>query len=766
MNAKQIQIKLSRFLVKHNKAFFFSTLVIISFFATYIPSLKFVSSPESYFMEDDKSLKNYHNFKSEFGDDNILIIAIEFADVFTQQSFSLIDSLTEKFSTLQNVYSIDSITNTKEMKGSDLGFDTSKIEIPTSIDETLILKERILSDPIYRNNLVSEDGKIAIFRIRLVEPKDQKAHKKTIKEIKSYLSINRIKEENTYFFSNTLLNIQMLSDIKTDLLRFLPLTFLVLMIVMFICFRDRAGVLVPTMAVFLSILSLGGLLGFFRIPINLISVALPSIMVCISSLDCIHIFTSFRRYYFRTKSLTDSVVTSLYENLSPCFFTTITTAIGFASMSISEVAPIKYFGRMACLSSFAAFLICFFCMPFLMLLFKTNINRKELVGNENQKELINLAVFYKYKKIILTLMLIILPISLWGFSKINIETSVINYIRNDRKIKKDALFMKDRFAGITNLELIVDSGEKNGAKNPQFLKLIETFEEKIKSKIEVKKIISFNTYLKKVNKAMHSNKAEYYRLPDSSKMTAEYILAYSLSGRENELENYVDYDYRKARSQIRILPLSSSKISSDLKAINKLAKEIFQNHYSFEVTSLYYLQTTLVEKITKGQIYSLLIAFLIVLIIVSLKYSSLTVGLFSLIPNGLPLLIILGIMGIFKIPLSAATSMISTIAFGLIVDDTLYFLHYFAKFSKQSVDREKVINEVIEKAGRALLYTSSILSVGFCILFFSQSNIIKDFGILISMTIFIAFVLDITVLPILLLLFPKLREEILKKGKV
>ncbi len=756
MDFNKLQIKISHWLVKHRVMFFIFSVLCIALLAVNIKSLRFESSVESFFMPQDEHLENYHNFKKEFGNDNKLILALEFSNIFKNESFNLIESISEKIASIENVNSVESIATTKDILITHSGFNLKKLEIPASDEEQLIFKERILSDSVFKNNLVSEDGKLAIFRVSLVNPENHALHRKVVKEIEKIVRNSSIQNKNSYFFSNTLLTIQLLDDIKADLMRFLPLTFLVLTIILFLCFYDLAGLLIPLITVFLCVLCLGGLLGFFNIPINLVTVALPSIMLCISSLDCIHIFTSFRRYYFQTKSLNDSIASSIYENLNPCFFTTITTAIGFASMSISEVAPIKYFGRMACLSSFTAFFICFSCMPFLMSLIQTKVPDKK------RKE-INLTCFYKYSKTALIITAMLIPISFWGISKINIETSVINYIKNDRKIKKDTLFVKNHIAGVTSLELVVDSGKKNGVKSPKFLRLIDLLEKQIQTKKDVKKIISFNTYIKKINKALNLNKDEHYAIPNTSKEISEYILAYSSFGKDNKLRKYVDYDYQKIRLQIRILPLNSSSINANIKEIEKLSQNLFQKKYNFKITSLAYLESRLIEKITTGQMYSIAIAFFIVLLIVSLKYSSWIVGLFSLIPNGLPILIVLGIMGFLNIPLSASTSMISAIAFGLIVDDTLYFLHYFAKFSKKSADKNKTIDEVVEKAGRALLYTSSILSFGFLILFFSQSQIIKDFGVLISLTIVIAFIFDITVLPILLLIIPQLRRELIKK---
>ncbi len=308
------------------------------------------------------------------------------------------------------------------------------------------------------------------------------------------------------------------------------------------------------------------------------------------------------------------------------------------------------------------------------------------------------------------------------------------------------------FGGTTTLNLILDAnGEKDTFKDPEVLQLIEKMQNNVENELPlVGNSFSLTDYLNRMNKVMNADKEEFNTIPDDKKMIAQYLLLYEMSGDPENLNKVVNYDYEKLNVTFQLKSDNSKALNSVLDIINSYEDDFNNLGISVKYAGSGYKGLVFTDLILEGQIMSLILSLIIVIILLSLMFKNLWIGLIGAIPIIITALISFGIMGFLNIPLNTTTALLSSIAIGIGIDYAVHFIEQYRNNAIKSNDKLLVAQQTMAHSGRAISYNAVVVIAGFLVLLFSVFPPNRELGALVSLNMFTSFIGTITIMLVLL----------------
>ena len=740
--------------------FIFFLAIVLSFF---LPKIKINHSVDVFFDKKSESYIEFEKWKEQFGSNQIIIVAFQDKDIFTQKNLELISALTEKFEALPYVEEVTSLTNVNDIVGEENNFIVKPLieKIPAQPAQLKQLKKQALSNPLYLKNIISSDGKTTAILIELEREAGEKQKKEVMEEVIKIVKKNP--EKKFYISGFTAIEYFYTLYMQNDLKRFLPFIFVIIILILVLTFRRWEGVVLPLLVIIVSFIFTMSFLYFCGFSINNVTTIIPPIILAIAVADSVHFVAegmNMRRkdMFRKNKEFVFFLVSHLFL---PCFLTSLTTAVGFLSLTVSRIPPVKELGLVVGVGVFFAFFITFTLLP--ALTEKFGLLRREYPEREKysffqerfDRFLEKIGKFaVEYKRIVIIITAGIALLCLWGMLRIKVETSVLEYFKKNTPIYQDTSFIEENLSGVHFLNISLKARKEDYFKEPEVLFQIERLQRFLKSLPQIDKVTSCIDYIKEINKSFHNEDPKFYKVPSSKKLIAQYLLLYGAQ----DLEDFVDSQWRWTTIRVRVKEHSTAKLKRIISCIQKYLDSNLNIEAEKKIVGQTVLEVETNEAVTQGQIQSLAIAMFIIFGMMFFVFKSIPVGLISIVPNVLPILINFGIMGWLGIRLDSATSMISAIGVGIIVDDTIHFLHHFGVASGETKDYSSAVFKTLLAKGRPIILTSLILFFGFGVVSLSNFVPTSYFGILSSLLMFNALWADLVVLPSLLVHFkPRFR---------
>jgi predicted RND superfamily exporter protein len=543
-----------------------------------------------------------------------------------------------------------------------------------------------------------------------------------------------------------------------DISLFFPLSMLISALFLWLIFRNISSIVFPLLTVGFALIWVLGLKGSLNSPITPVSTTLFALITIIGLANSIHLISQFRLEFNGTTDKTAAIVASFQKAGNPCFFTSLTTAIGFGSLITSPIPGIANLGLFAALGIMGAFFLSMILIP-LGLLWFTPPTRKNTPTMPLNTFLNTIAdINERHRWLIIAIFGSILIFMALGIPRIRIEGSMLEYLKRGTTLYQDTKYLDRHLSGVSTTEIILN-GEADCFKNPALLTEIETFQKRLLAHPQVSVSYSVVDYLKMIYRSLNSDDKAFYRVPETPAAIAQCLLMYEISGGA-ETENYLTTEYDAARISI----VTKQMDDRQNRRLFEMIDDHLKNHFSnldVQVTGFDYLINQLTGNIIRTQISSLRTAFLIILILMLLIFGP-KLGFLSLLPNVFPIVFILGLMGWAGFRLNMATAIIASVAIGIVVDDTIHYFTHFKYEYRQTGNIHQSMRAALLSVGRALIFASLILMTGFLIFIFSQTRILMDFGILASIAIFTALLGDLFIGPVLLSSFDVLRKKFQK----
>jgi len=735
-----------------------SILLISLILGYFIKDLRFNYVFEDFFPEEDTDLAYYQEFKKMFDNDNdyLLIGLVNKKGVFEKEFLTDVDSLTHQLDRIENVINVNSITNIERPVISPAGLFQIPVLHPFEPERYEQDSVRIYKSGLLVESLVSRDAKsLAIFlKHDFLTSKEQADQ--LILDVESVLSNYRF--DKTYIAGKTYAQGVFIEKMKTELSVFLSASILLVILFLAFAYRSWWGVLIPLTVVLLATVWILGLMGSMGKSIDILMVLLPTIMFVVGMSDVVHIMTKYIEQLRLGASKLDAIKTTFKEVGLATFLTSLTTSVGFLTLLTASISPIKKFGLFTAIGVFMAFIVAFSLLPACLVLLKKPkvsqkvMNRSAWFGSLSRAFIMML----KNGKLVILINALVLGFSIYGLNQIVINTYLIEDLPNDAPLKQSFTFFDRNFGGSRPFELTATVDSTNSIYDKEVLNQILKVENYLRNDFDAGNVVSPVTMVKGLNQAINGGVSTQYKMPDSE---ADWRKANRYLKRNTERQFVKDLTARDntvGRISARVGDIGSNlslQRTEDLKKF--ISNNIDTALVNFKVTGTSNLIDKNNEYLAKNMFEGLAIAFGVVAIIAGLMFRSLRMILITLIPNIIPLVVVAGIMGIFGITLKLSTSIIFTIAFGIAVDDTIHFI------SKLKIELNKgksilyALKRTYLSTGKAIIVTSLILSGGFLILLLSSFGGTFYTGLLISLTLALALVIDLTLLPVFVLYFYK-----------
>ena len=690
------------------------------------------------------------------------------------------------------VVEVTSISNTDDIYGSEEGLTIEKIfeVIPGTPGEMKSLRRRVLENDLFRNSFFSEDGRRTGIFVELAMDEDDSENLYS-----TYIALKRIFEENPgidkhYIAGFPIVAATLRKVIDQDTQRFFPFVALLAVFLLWLTFRRPSGIAVPMLVVGFSILFTLAIMVVFEVPLNTITSALPVFLISIGVADGIHMFSEYRENRIEGLPREKAVCLMLDKLALPVTMTSITTAVGFLSLTVSDIVPIFTFGIFVAVGTLLAMLLSLIFIPALLMVLpeKVSVSQEGFGKDENlssgvhqvnfmdrliQKslEVMTSWVLLNARPVLLAA-LAICSISIYGLSQVKVESSLESYFQADAPLVIANRAMEKMSGSRTINIVITKTGEKEPWKNPDNLKVVEEFQEFLANEPRVKRTLSLVDLIKRISYAFNENRKEFNRLPNGFEflesevifeengqtekrtvkreisgrdLIAQYLVLYENSGGD-VLSDVVDSEYLNLNLAVTISSNSTTEEEKLLQSIEDYAVRQFPRGFSMTSSGMVPINVATSNEVVTSQIRSLSGSILAVFLMLALIFRSVTRGLMGMIPLVFTVLFNFGVMGFFDVHLDIGTALVSSIVIGIGVD---YSIHYLSRMFHELGDGTELhdaISNTVRRSGKAI--TSNAVTVGFGFLALSVSEFLP----LVTLSWMILLTLNISALATMILI--------------
>ena len=761
---KTIENKLGEWVIKFRWIVIPLTLILVALAASGGKYLSFTNNYRVFFSAENPELLAFEALEKKYSkNDNVLfVLEPKSGDVFTPDVLAAVEEITEK--SWQTPYSsrVDSLSNFQftEAEEDDLIvrdlFEDAK---NLSAKDIAKIKEISMKEPLLIKRFIPEKAHVTGINVTILLPgKDEN------KETPEVVSFSRkIAEEiqqahpdiKVHLSGMIMMNNAFGEASRGDMAKLVPISFGVMLLMLILLTKSFTGTILTMLVIICSILAAMGIGGYIGFPISPPSASAPTMILTIAIANSVHIIVTFLHGLQHGKTKVDAIKETIRLNLQPVFLASLTTCLGFLSMNFSDAPPFQHLGNFVAIGVACAFILSMTFLPAMMsfLPFWT-----KPIQNDDDPLMTRFGKMVVNKRKPLLWIMVNITVFLIAFLPQNeLNDIFVNYFDETVKYRVDSDFTVDNLTGVYNIEYSLSSGESGGINNPGFLKDVEAFSTWYRQQPETMHVATLTDIITRLNKNMHGDNMDFYKLPEERELSAQYLLLYEMSLPYGlDLNNQIDVD----KSSIRLIPSLQTLSSNELIALNNRAYAwLKENTTHIDLSADPGSGTGLMfANIGKRNIKSMLLGTTLALFMISIilifAFKSLKIGLISLLPNLVPAALGFGFWGLFVGEVGLALSVVTGMTLGIVVDDTVHFLSkYLRARREQGLSPENAVIYAFSTVGRALLVTSVVLIAGFLVLSLSSFELNSGMGLLTAIVIAFALIADFLLLPTLLMKF-------------
>ncbi|MBW2418722.1 MAG: MMPL family transporter [Deltaproteobacteria bacterium] len=757
---------------------------------TQLPQLGIDTSTEGFLPDDNPLRVAYEDFRDRYGRDQAILIAVEGDDVFDLAFLEKLRALHEELeSELPHLQDVQSLLDTRNTRGEgdQLVVEDLLEDWPESEADLALLRERVRSSRLYVDQLISRDERMTTLIVKpdvyspmgqatdaLAGFEDEAAvpgekpvyltgeeNSEVVEAVRVIVERHRDADFRILVAGVPVMVHRLMTGMLTDMGRFTALSILTIAFFLALLFRRVAAVILPLVVSGFAMLSTLSLMAMMGIQIATTTQIIPSFLLAVGVGGAVHILAIFYQASARGESREDSIAYALQHSGLAVAMTSFTTAGGMLSFVSSGIAPVAELGIMAPIGVMMALLFCLVLLPALIAVFP--MKASEQVDPEHVSPARSflmacgdMATVHAWPVVGAWALLLVL--SVVGATRIELSHDPVRWFPEQDPMRIAMETIDERLNGTMFVEVVVDTGVENGIQSPQLLDRIERFQDFALGlegeEIRVGKTISITDVVKETHQALNENRPEFYAIPRDRELVAQELLLFENSG-SDDLEELVDSQFSETRVTLKMPFSNMIHYAGFFDRLAEEAEEIFGAAATLTFTGESRMMSWLVSTLSINLMKTYVLAFSIITPLMILLLGSVRTGLVSMIPNLTPVIVTLGVMGWFGIPLEVFTMLIGSIALGLAVDDTVHFMHNFRRYFEWSGDVRFAVRETLATTGQALLFTTVVLSSGFFIFMFATMKSLHHFGMLTGITIVVAFLADLLLAPALMSLLAR-----------
>ena len=796
---------------RYSNIILLTLLAILGFFAYSSKNFQLDASSDTLILENDSDLKKYRKIIDNYGTSDFLIVT--FTDdrkILNKDNLSQIKLFIEDVRALSWVENTQSIFDVPLLQVNNQSLNDLINEILTIDSPNIDLidaEKELIESPIFKNLIISEDAKSTGLLINFKKDKDYENLVKEQDRLRSLITftdeeanllkkikqdyniakkkfdkqrhdnIEEIREIIKTFSSNNLQihlgGVSMIADdtitfVRNDIIIFGIGALIFILIVLYIVFKNPLWMLTCISNCLASLIAMIGCVSILGWKVTVISSNFIMLMLILSLSMTVHIVVRYRQFLLNKETITvkEAIIETIKSMYKPCLFAALTSIFAFATLYTSGIKPVMDFGLMMCLGLIITYITSFLFLPLLInfLNIKTS-HQSRTVNNDS----LFVKVTIKSPNLIIILFILILSIGLYGSTKLNVENSFIDYFKKDTEIYKGMKLIDDNLGGTTPLDIIIDfsnvedeqitiDGEYDEFMDfgieydpadywftKEKIDSIKLLHDHLESYPFAGKVLSLASVVRTAEKLNSNNEFDTLELSVLYKKLPEEI-------KRQIINPYVLIEKNQARITMRVIDTHPELIRAEF--IENLNKYIDDNYSSnstdVSIAGILVLYNNMLTSLFDSQIKSLSIVLIGIFIMLIILFRSIKLAISAIIPNLIACFVILGVMGLLKIPLDLMTITIAAITIGIAVDNCIHYVYRYREHLEVSNNHDETIEKCNKTVGVAIKNTSFTIIAGFSILIFSNFFPTIYFGVFTALAMFIALLGSLTLLPVLL----------------
>ncbi len=717
-----------------------------------------------FFGEDNPQLLAFEKMQATYNkNDNVLfVVTPKSGKVFSRETLSIIKDITKEAWQIPFSTRVDSITNYQHTTAEedDLIVDDLVVDPDTLTDGNLLRIQSIaINEPTLVNRLVSPDSKYTGVNVTVQLPgKELNEVPITVafaRDIKTRM-LEKYPEVEIRLVGMAVMNNAFPEASMDDVANLYPLALGFIALALFLLLRGLSGTIATFIMVILSIMTAMGLAGWSGILLSPPVMSAPIMILTMAIADAVHLLVTMRHELAIGLSKNKAIIESMRINFRPIFITSLTTVLGFLSLNFSDAPPFRDLGNIAAMGVAAAFILSITFLPAAVAILPAS-GKTEVAGKKMMSRFGEFVIARQKPLLIGNTLLIIVLAAMVPLNELNDQ--FVEYFDESIPFRVNSDYAAENLTGVYYMDYALETNETGGISEPEYLASVAKFSQHLRSLPEVLHVQTISDTFKRLNKNMHGDDPAWYRLPAERDLAAQYLLLYEMSLPYGlDLDNQIDVKKSATRIAVTLATLSSNEI---IALEDETAAWLKENlpQYSYAVSG----PTVMFAHLGKRNINSMLKGTTIALIFISAVLifflGSFKYGFISLIPNLTPALAAFGIWGLTVGQVGIGLSIVTGMTLGIVVDDTVHFLSKYLRARREKgLNAEDAVRYAFNNVGLALLVTSIVLITGFMIMAQSHFYLNSSMGLLTSVVILLALIIDLTFLPPLLMRFSRSKK--------
>lgn len=716
-------------------------------------NLRFDTSLDVYFVETDADLVAYHEFLDVFSTDQVVVMAWSDPELWTPEGMEALHRFTEEVAALDDVREARSLATASEVHAEPGLLTVTPLWDPDADEPPDLdaLKARVLADDMFVGALINEAGDVPAILATIEHRLEDNAYKIALAGKMRALG-ERITAERgapVAVAGPPVLDDAFFRYVRGDLMKIFPMMVLAIVVVVLFLFRTVRALLLPSGVVLLSCLWVTGLMGALDIGITVVHNIIYPLILGLGIASSIHVTSRAVLLRGEGASADEAAEQSLRALFAPCFYTTLTTVGGLMSLWAGSLKPVREFGALSATGAVLALALTYALGPLLLPYLP---GPKEAPRDDGGARgaldalLVKLSLLAERRPgTVILVAVAAMGLSLAGLPRLQTGANVLEYFHEGERVRTDVLFVDSHMSGTTTLEVYIETDSRDRIKDPDVLAAMAAIQEWMEDLDGIGVTVSIADFVAELRKAQRGGAEAERRVPDTRAEVSQLLL---MLDDPAELERMVDFEFQRARITA---PVQISKVTTLTTHIPELEERLDAAFGPLGIEASATGQSRLIHNMERyllqTMVRSLGLAFLLVSVFMAFALRSVKLGLFSMIPNVLPIGFTLGVMAWTGVRLDPGTATTGAVALGLVVDDTLHFLHQFRENVGGDVSLAEATRKTLRVTGRALVMTTVILVTAFGSMLVASFTPNNNFGLLSALTISLALVADLIVLP-------------------
>jgi len=727
---------------------------------------KILPSSHQEFIDNEK-------FQQKYGENHVMAIAISDPEYYNLERFNFWKNICKRIDSINGVKNIISINrfsklqkNTEEKKFEISSWFPEHINSQTLLDSLL----NALNQQKFYKGILNDSGPLVLIDLEGSIVKSKKRDQ-LVFSIKDIIQAYSKKYEVDIHYSGMpyMRSVQSVT-LRNEIVLFIFLTLFVTSLILYLFFRSFKATLISVIIVVLGVIWSFGFIELFDYKITLLTALVPPVLIVIGIPNCIFLINKFHNEFRKNGEKEKSLRIMISKIGNITLLTNITTATGFAAFLLTKSQSLQEFGLIASMNIMVIYILSLLLIPIFFSFFAPpkvmhtkHLDRKWVVS------IVDYLIFLvKHRRdIIYKFTVLLVLISFYGLTKMNFTGNLSEDFNKKDILYKDLKFFEKNYGGVLPLEILVNTNKKNGLFKSYNLKKIDELSDLLASYEDFSQPSSYIDFIKYTKQVYYNDDTSYYRLPNNQEQIFLNTYIANTKSNVNMRKMLIDSLNQEARISLRIKDISATKMDEIMLDLKPKIASIFDlDKYDVIITGTTKVLLTGAKFLLQNLFISLFLVIILISIFMAWMFSSYKMVFISLIPNIIPLLLTGAIMGIFGIALKPSTILVFSIAFGISVDDTI---HYLAKYRQELIATngsiKKSVYAALKETGVSMLYTSVVLFFGFFIFIASDFGGTVALGLLVSITLLVAMLSNLLLLPALLLTYEKSLVNSMKNFK-